>query len=129
LKLAEKFSKRLKGGEVLCLVGDLGAGKTAFTKGLAKGLGVHNIITSPTFVLLKPYVASSGKINKLVHIDAYRLDSVSELDYIGVEEYFIDKNCITVIEWADKVKDIWPKNKIIISFRILAGDKREITIK
>lgn len=128
-EFAEKFSAKLKGGEVLCLIGNLGAGKTAFTKGLAKGLNVKNIITSPTFVLLKPYTAKLNNIDKLVHIDAYRLDSGSELDYIGAEEYFNDKNCITVIEWADKVKDVWPKKAIQIKFRILKGDKREIIIK
>ena len=129
LSVAEKFVQRLKGGEVLCLIGDLGSGKTAFTKGLAKGLGVKNIITSPTFVLLKSYTAKLKNINKLVHIDAYRLDSGAELDYLGVEEYFSDKNCITVIEWADRVKDIWPVNAIEIKFKVLKGNKREIHIK
>jgi len=127
-ELSQKFAGKLAGGEVLCLIGDLGAGKTAFIKGLAKGLNVKNIITSPTFVLLKPYLAKLKNIYKLVHIDAYRLDSGAELDYIGAEEYFKDENCVTVIEWADKVRDVWPKKAIQIKFKILKGDKREINI-
>lgn len=127
--LAQEFAGKLVGGEVLCLIGDLGAGKTALTKGLAKGLGVKNIITSPTFVLLKPYSAKLNNINKLVHIDAYRLDSGAELEYIGADEYFKDKKCVTVIEWADRVKDIWPKDVIEIRFKIISEDRREITIK
>jgi len=125
-KIANEFAKKLSGGEVLCLLGDLGAGKTAFIKGLASGLGVKNIITSPTFVLMKVY---EGK-NKIIlsHIDAYRLDSGAELQYIGADEYLNDSNCITAIEWADRVKDIWPKNKILIKFKILEGNKREINI-
>ena len=126
--VAQKLAAKLQGGEVLCLVGDLGAGKTAFTKGIAKGLNVSNIVTSPTFVLMKNYKARLGQINQLVHIDAYRLDSGVELEYIGASEYFNDCQSVTIIEWADKVKDIWPKHKIVIEFKILPGNSREIKI-
>jgi len=145
---AKKFARKLKGREVLCLVGDLGAGKTAFTKGLAAGLGVKNIITSPTFVLMKVYNAItdnrlpitenqrnksvSGKrlaVNKLVHIDAYRLGDGKQLADIGAADYFNQPGCVTVIEWADRVKDIWPKKCVKIKFKILEGNKREINIK
>ena len=128
IELAQKMATKLQGGEVLCLVGDLGAGKTAFTKGIAKGLGVKNIITSPTFVLTKNYKARLGQIKQLVHIDAYRLNSGSELEYIGATEYFQDCQSVTIIEWADKVKDIWPKHKIVIEFKILEDNQREIKI-
>jgi len=155
-KIASDFAKQLKGGEVLCLMGDLGAGKTAFTKGLAKGLGVKNIITSPTFVLMKVYetrehknikILKQGKEKfsppyqggvrggcrdlppkQLVHIDAYRLTDGEALKQIGALEYFNDKNCVTVIEWADRVKNIWPSGAIKIKFKILEGDKREISL-
>ncbi|MFA5048183.1 MAG: tRNA (adenosine(37)-N6)-threonylcarbamoyltransferase complex ATPase subunit type 1 TsaE [Patescibacteria group bacterium] len=128
IDLAQKMATKLQGGEVLCLIGDLGAGKTAFTKGIASGLGVKNIITSPTFVLMKNYKARFGQIKQLVHIDAYRLDAGSELEYIGATEYFQDCQSITIIEWADKVKDIWPKHAIKINFKILPGNSREIKI-
>lgn len=126
---AKKFVGKLQGGEVLCLIGDLGAGKTAFTKGLAAGLNIKNIITSPTFVLMKNYkVAGYGNIKHLAHIDAYRLNSGEQLLEIGSEDYFNQPECVTVIEWADRVRDIWPKKVIKIKFKILKGDKREIKI-
>lgn len=128
-EFAKTFAQKLKGGEVLCLIGDLGAGKTAFTKGLANGLEVKNIITSPTFVLMKVYNIKNKKIKTLAHIDAYRLTDGEALKQIGVDDYFNDKNCVTIIEWADRVKEIWPKNIIEIHFKILEGDKREVIIK
>ncbi len=146
--LAKKFASKLKGGEVLCLVGDLGAGKTAFTKGLAAGLGVKGIVTSPTFVLMKIYPVKSSpagilletklfngvnkanhRIKEMAHIDAYRLKEGQELINIGAEEYFRDKECVTVIEWADRVKEIWPKGCTKIYFKILNGDERVIEVK
>jgi len=125
--LAKKTAAGLHGGEVLCLIGDLGAGKTAFTKGLAAGLGISNTITSPTCVLMKGYPIKS-KALYLAHIDAYRLSDGGQLADIGVLDYFNDPNCVTVIEWADRVKDIWPAKVIKIEFKILKGDKREIKI-
>lgn len=133
--LAKKMAAELHGGEVLCLIGDLGAGKTAFTKGLAAGLGVTNTITSPTFVLMKVYESLKHKNIKtrkqklnLAHIDAYRLNNGEQLVEIGASDYFGDPGCVTVIEWADRVKNIWPKKVIKIEFKILKGDKREIKI-
>lgn len=134
-ELAKLFADRLSGGEVLCLVGDLGAGKTAFTKGLAAGLGIDNIITSPTFVLMKVYESLRRKNIKtlkqklnLAHIDAYRLSDGEQLLAIGAEDYLSDLDCVTVIEWADRVKDIWPKQAIKIEFKILKDNRREIKI-
>lgn len=131
---AKDYAKKLQGGEVLCLVGDLGAGKTAFTKGLAAGLGVGKIVTSPTFVLMKVYQILKSKnqktnVHEIAHIDAYRLKGGQELINIGADEYFHDMQCVTVIEWADRVKDIWPKGYIKICFKILKGDERVIEIK
>jgi len=137
---AKKIAKELRGGEVLCLIGDLGAGKTAFVKGLAAGLGIKNVITSPTFVLMKVYSITDNKIkksvngqrltvNNLVHIDAYRLDDGEQLLGIGAEDYLGRPDCVTVIEWADRVKDIWPKKIVKIEFKILKGGKREIQIQ
>lgn len=131
---AKKLAGKMRGGEVLCLIGDLGAGKTAFTKGIAAGLGISNTITSPTFVLMKVYEvklkveSKKLKVNKFTHIDAYRLSAGDELLHIGAGDYLLDLSCITVIEWADRVKDIWPPNSIIINFKILKDNKREIKI-
>ena len=111
---AKKFAKKLKGGEILGLIGDLGAGKTIFTKGLAAGLGIKKNITSPTFVLMKiykitPLVRGGRGVTTLVHIDAYRLRSAKDLIAIGVKEYLTKPDTITIIEWADKVKKMLPK--------------------
>lgn len=117
--LAKKIAKNFKGGEVLGLVGNLGTSKTHFTKGLAEYYGIKKVITSPTFVLLKPYKTKKDKyIKQLVHIDCYRLDSPEELLAIGLEEFINNKNNIVIIEWAEKIKSILPKNTIWINFKL-----------
>ncbi|RLC39044.1 tRNA (adenosine(37)-N6)-threonylcarbamoyltransferase complex ATPase subunit type 1 TsaE [Candidatus Falkowbacteria bacterium] len=117
-KLAKDFSEKLKGGEIIGLIGDLGAGKTIFTKGLAKGLGVKKMVNSPTFVLMKIYDCQNHKtIKKLVHIDAYRLNSEKDIEAIGAAEYFGRADIITVIEWADKIKKVLPKNTKFITLK------------
>ena len=102
---AKSFAKKLKGGEVIGLIGDLGAGKTIFTKGLAAGLGVKQNITSPTFVLMKIYKIRNPKseIRNLAHLDAYRIKSPQDITAIGAEEYFNRPDTVTIIEWADKI--------------------------
>ncbi len=130
-KIAAKFAKKLIGGEVLAMTGDLGAGKTAFTKGLAKGLAIDKIVTSPTFVLMKTYKIGKlkkTKVKSLIHIDAYRLNNGDELEAIGVKDYFNDKGCVTVIEWSERVKDILPREAIKLDFRVIKDDSREIKI-
>lgn len=128
----EAFVKKLKGGEVLALYGDLGAGKTKFLQGLAKGLGVKNKVNSPTFNILKIYKIKRGsKIKAFCHIDAYRLSSEKDLIALGVEEYFQDKNTVTAIEWAERIKKILPRKTITIKMEhIVNNDKsRNINIK
>jgi tRNA threonylcarbamoyladenosine biosynthesis protein TsaE len=135
--LGKKFAESLRGGEVIALIGDLGAGKTVFTKGLAAGLGIKQIVNSPTFVVMKIYkTANQGpvcrrgrlEIRNLVHIDAYRLKSGNELKGIGIEDYLNKPETITVIEWADRAKDILPKNTKFIYLKDLATGQREIKI-
>lgn len=128
--LGQKIAKSLKGNAVIGLIGDLGAGKTVFTKGIAKGLGIKKNITSPTFVIMRPYPLKKNKaIKNFVHIDAYRLKSGQDLISIGATEYFDQPNTVTVIEWADKVKRILPKKTRYISFKILSNNKRQIILK
>jgi tRNA threonylcarbamoyladenosine biosynthesis protein TsaE len=101
--LAKRFALDLAGGEIIGLVGDLGAGKTIFAKGLAAGLGIKRTVNSPTFVLMKLYkVKNHPTIKQLCHIDAYRSQSLDELINIGVAEYLNKKDTITVIEWVEK---------------------------
>ena len=129
INLAKKYAKKLKGGEIIGLVGDLGAGKTIFTKGLANGLGVKQMVNSPTFVLMKIYKCHNHKtIKQLVHIDAYRVKSKNDIVAIGALEYFNDKDTITVIEWADKIKSLLTKKTKYVTFDI-QGKKRNIIIR
>lgn len=133
IRFGKEFAKKLTGGEVIALTGDLGSGKTTFTQGLAKGLKVKNNITSPTFVLLKNY---HGKIKdtiiELVHIDAYRVQNVEDIKSAGIEDYLNRKDIIMVIEWAENIKEILPKKIININFKNIDDDSenlREIKIK
>ena len=132
--LGKKLAKTLKGGEVLALIGELGAGKTVLIKGIAAGLGIKQIITSPTFVLMKVYALLRTKnkkqltINNLVHIDCYRIKNAEEISAIGAQEYFSQKNTVVVVEWADKIKPILPRLRSS-SFGGQARQKKEIKIK
>ena len=130
IALANKFATKLKPGTVLGLVGDLGAGKTQFVKGLAVGLGIKDLITSPTFVMLKKYSTSNKKpdTSNLIHIDCYRLSNPQELLALGWSELIQNKDNIIVVEWADKIKSIMPAAAVWISFRHLKDDQRKITI-
>jgi len=119
-QIAAKIAKKLKGGEIIALEGELGAGKTTFVKGLAKALKVKQRVTSPTFVLMKVYECRMPKseIRNLVHVDCYRLDEPQELFYLGIEEYLNKKDTVVAIEWADKIKRYLQKFKKIIWVKI-----------
>lgn len=109
--LAEKLASKLTAGDVIILLGDLGAGKTKFTEGFLKHFGLENEISSPTFTIVNEY--SSSDIN-IYHFDLYRLSNINEFYAIGGEEYF-DKG-ICVIEWGEMIEEILPKRYIKISF-------------
>jgi len=113
-KLAQQIAKKLKGGEILALSGDLGAGKTTFTQYLAKALGVKEHVNSPTFVIMRIYKTSRHPFQFLAHVDAYRLDSENELEYLGLDQYIGQPHAITVIEWAEKIKKELKKNKKVV---------------
>jgi tRNA threonylcarbamoyladenosine biosynthesis protein TsaE len=118
LALGKKIGQTLKGGETLGLIGDLGAGKTVFTQGLAQGLKVVGRLTSPTFVFMKVYqTGAKSKIKTLCHVDAYRIKKAQELLAIGLSEYFNNPRATVIIEWADKTKKILPHGAKIISIK------------
>lgn len=121
----EKLAKKLKPGDCVALVGDLGAGKTVITKGIAKGLGVKNAryVNSPTFVIIKEY---KGKL-PLYHFDLYRLNKSSVIDAENFEEYFYGDG-VTVIEWADKIRKLLPRKYHEVKLRVAGENKREINI-
>ena len=108
--IAKAFAKELKAGDVITLDGDLGAGKTAFTQGLAKALGVMDYVSSPTFTIVNCY---EGKY-PLYHFDVYRIEDSDEMYEIGFDEY-VGTDGIAVIEWAEKIKDILPEKRYEIT--------------
>lgn len=121
--------KPVRQAVVIGLVGDLGSGKTVFAKGFAKGLGVKEIIASPTFVLEKIYKLAAKNYRHLIHIDAYRLENSKELIDLGIKELIRDSRNIILVEWADKVKKIIPQKSILIRFETLKKNQRKICIK
>ena len=116
--LAKSIAKNLKGGEVFALTGPLGAGKTTFVKTVAKELKLRKKITSPTFVIMNVFpVRIKNKNNFLfLHLDLYRTKSFREIKSLGLTELWGQKNTVTFIEWADKIKRHWPKNINVIKF-------------
>lgn len=122
-KLAEDFAKTLKSGDIVLLSGDLGAGKTQFTKGVAKGLGINDTIPSPTFTIMNSYE------NRLFHFDLYRLHSFEELINVGAEE-FLYSNGISILEWPECVGlENFPNYAIMVTILKLDEFKREIVIR
>jgi len=118
-KFGEQFARKIKSGGVVCLYGDLGAGKTTLVQGIARGLGIKKRVTSPTFILMRQY-------DNLYHIDLYRLDEVKNL---GLEELWQDEKNILLIEWAEKIESILPNNRWVIQLKQMGENEREITVK
>lgn len=125
--LAEKFGNSMSVPCVICLEGDLGAGKTTFAKGFAKGLGIDEIVTSPTFTILNEY---DGKKMKLYHFDMYRLSDAQEAFALGFEEYFNPKNLkgIVLVEWAENVQSLLPKEHYKVKLLRKSDTERIIEI-
>lgn len=116
IQLGKKIAAKLKGGDIVLLHGDLGAGKTTLVKGIALGLGIRDEILSPTFTLMNVYGIKTLKqknIKTLVHIDTYRLENEKQLIEIGAEDYLGDQNTICVIEWPEKLKKLLKNKKTI----------------
>lgn len=127
-KIARALAKRMKGGEVVALVGNLGAGKTTFAQAFAKALGVKERVQSPTFIFMHEHrLKRKGGPSFFVHADAYR-GGVEELRNVGIEEYFGRPDAVTLIEWADRVKGLLPRARVTVRLKHLGGDRREVTV-
>jgi tRNA threonylcarbamoyladenosine biosynthesis protein TsaE len=124
-RAGEAAAARVRAGDVLALVGDLGAGKTQWVKGLAAGLGSEAAVTSPTFTLIHEY--GGGRL-PLYHADCYRLERPEELLGIGLDDY-LDGRGVLVLEWADKFAELLPASARWVRFSIGEGDVREIEEK
>ena len=126
--LAREVAAKLKPGDVLCLEGDLGAGKTTFTQGLAKAMGVSGRVTSPTFCIVQEHRAGSpapGAAALLVHMDLYRLHGEDDVIAIGWEDY-LSEGAVLVVEWPERAGSLIPKDAIHVSFRHLPGDEHRM---
>lgn len=125
--VAEKFGRSLTKSCVISLEGDLSAGKTTFAKGFAKGIGINQNITSPTFTILNEY---EGKKMNLYHFDMYRIKSIDEALALGFEEYFDQNNLkgIVLVEWASNVQGLLPNEYYHIDFSKLSDEERKIEI-
>lgn len=128
-----RITPRTEGATLVTLSGELGAGKTAFTKEVAKMLGVDEVITSPTFVLEKVYPVrpvdhgAGAQFKRLIHIDAYRLESGESLAPLGFEERMQDPGNLVLLEWPERVADSLPPAHVAITFTVLPNDARTIT--
>ena len=126
-ELGRKIGRQASPGDVYALTGDLGVGKTVFTKGLAEGLGVREPVTSPTFTIVQSY--ESGRL-PFHHFDVYRIEDVDEMDEIGYEDCFYGDG-VTLVEWAEVIADLLPENTIRITIEKMPDkgfDYRRITV-
>lgn len=122
-EFAREMAKHALPGQVYCLSGTLGAGKTVFAKGFADGLGIKESVTSPTFAIVNEY---AGRL-RLYHFDVYRVEVVSEMDDAGFEEFFYGDG-VCIVEWAELVEEIIPEDAIWITI-VYEGDNRVLTVR
>jgi len=133
--VGEALGRALEPGSVVALTGELGAGKTVIAKGIARGLGIEEEPTSPTFVIINIYERGGGDekgeggekkalrrgVKRLYHFDLYRISCIEELEGIGYEDYFFDDEAVAVVEWAERVKGIFPPYAIRVEIEIPEG--------
>lgn len=122
-KIGAEFSSSLPGGTVVAMYGDLGAGKTAFVRGMAKGMGLNCRVNSPTFTIVNEYLGE----RELIHFDMYRLDSADDLYDIGWEDY-LNRGAVCVVEWSEKVEEAFTGDEIVVVIDKLGDNERKISI-
>jgi tRNA threonylcarbamoyladenosine biosynthesis protein TsaE len=142
IALAEKIGAKLRAGDVIAYRGDLGAGKTTFTRGLAAGMGIKELVTSPTFALVHEYggepplagasqcskAAKVGKRPSLIHFDMYRITSGEDLDTTGFYDY-MDDDAVLAVEWSENIDDDLPDDCIRITIDRISDDERQLTVE
>lgn len=127
-KISEQFASRLKGGEVLCLYGDLGAGKTVFARGMVNYFLPGKRVLSPTFIIVRHYYPQNFPIKDILHVDLYRISQSSEVQDLGLAEFMNKSDNIVVIEWADRLSELLPEKRIDIKLETLSDQTRLIRI-
>ena len=125
-RLASSLAKKFKKGQVIALNGDLGSGKTTFSQGFAKGLGINQHVGSPTFKLVSEYY---GSVLRLYHVDCYRLNNYNEFLNLGGENLLLPDNGITLIEWANIIQELLPEDVIEIVFSRVKGEPNKRLLK
>ena len=131
-RVAGELAKTLKPGDVVCLEGDLGAGKTTFTQGLAAALGVRGRVTSPTFCIVQEHPAAgtvpgASGVSLFVHMDLYRLGGEEDVEAIGWEDY-LSRGAVIAVEWPERAGALVPETAIRVRFRRTGEDSREISV-
>ncbi len=122
--LGERFARELPDGTVVAMYGDLGAGKTAFVRGMARGMGLSCRVSSPTFTIVNEYLGE----RELIHFDMYRLSGAEELFEIGWEDY-LSRGAVCAVEWSEKVEDAFFGDEIRVTIEKLGDSQRRITIR
>ena len=121
--IGASFARTLKGGTVVAMYGDLGAGKTAFVRGMARGMGLDCRVSSPTFTIVNEYLGE----RELIHFDMYRLSSADELFDIGWEDY-LNRGAVCAVEWSENVEDAFYGDEVVVRFEKLGPTTRRIII-
>ena len=123
-ELGSRLARNLPGGAVVAMYGDLGAGKTAFVRGMARGMGLSCRVSSPTFTIVNEYLGE----RELIHFDMYRLSGADELFEIGWEDY-LNRGAVCAVEWSEKVRDAFFGDEITVTIEKLGDTERKITIE
>ncbi|MDY5564995.1 MAG: tRNA (adenosine(37)-N6)-threonylcarbamoyltransferase complex ATPase subunit type 1 TsaE [Candidatus Limivicinus sp.] len=123
-EMGQKLAEKLPGGSVVAMYGDLGAGKTAFVRGMAKGMGLSCRVSSPTFTIVNEYLGE----RELIHFDMYRLSSADELFDIGWEDY-LSRGAVCAVEWSENVQDAFFGDEVVVRIEKLNDTDRKITIE
>jgi len=125
-QIAFEIAQRMESGSLIALIGNLGTGKTVFARGFAKGLGIKDIVCSPTFNIVREYPCK--KNNWMYHMDLYRINGSEAALAFGIEDYIYNPDAITLIEWPERIFDILPADIILVEIKRLSDTDREITI-
>lgn len=123
------IAAKLKGGEVVCLIGGLGAGKSVLTRAIVHYFLPKTRVLSPTFIIVRHYQVTNNAFKYLFHLDLYRIESIADIEQLGVLENFHQPDKIFFIEWAEKLKSLLPKIRIEIKIEQISDSKRKITIE
>lgn len=126
-ELAAALARKLPRGTVIALDGDLGAGKTVFSRGFARGLGITEPVSSPTYTIVQEYPLPGGR-GMLYHLDLYRIENSASALAFGVDEFLDDPESVALVEWPERISDILPPGVTAVRIRHLSDTEREITV-